>query len=89
LYGVGTFTLTGSEIATITLTGTEGAANITVNGLTCTATFAADLDTTAANFVEDFAADYLDLGIVVTAGTASLIFTLASGGCSHCKRWRG
>lgn len=79
LYGAGTWSLTGSDVATITLTGTSGTASVTVNGVTKVATFATDLTTTASNFVTAFAADYLAIGITLTSSTVNLIFTVASG----------
>jgi hypothetical protein len=65
---------------TITLTGTEGTATVTVGELAKLATFAADLTTTAANFVTAFAADYLAIGIVLTSSGADLIFEAAVAG---------
>lgn len=60
----------------ITLTGTSGTATITgVGGLTKTATFDTNLNTTASNFVTANATAYLAVGITLTASTSSLIFT--------------
>lgn len=71
-----------NRVQTVTLTGTSGTANITIthnDGTTAAylATFATDLDTTAANFVTAHAATILaKAGIVVTAGGSNtLVFT--------------
>jgi hypothetical protein len=58
----------------VTITGTEGTANVTVGGLTKLATFNASLNQTATDFVTAHAAAYAEIGITVTAGTALLIF---------------
>jgi hypothetical protein len=62
-----------------------GEASITgAGGLAKTVTFdtagGVDLTDTAAAFVSDFAADYLEEGIVLTSSAADLIFTAASAG---------
>ncbi len=56
----------------ITLTGTSGTANITINGIlnTTIATFATDLTTTAANWITANRAYYYNLGFVVTSAAA-------------------
>jgi hypothetical protein len=60
---------------TVTLTGTDGSAYITeIAPVDKKITFTTDLDTTADNFVLDNADYYDNLGIVVTAGTATLVF---------------
>jgi len=64
------------EIDTITLTGTTGTANVTVDGLTKLATFDTDLDTTAANFVTAHAAAFATQDItVISAAGGKLVFT--------------
>lgn len=66
------------QVSTITITGTGGLANITgTGGLTRMVTFNSTLDQTATDFVTAYAVDYhaLDPKVVVTAGTASIIFT--------------
>lgn len=65
------------QVATTTLTGTAGTANITVNGTAYTATFATDLTTTAANFVTSHGATIAARwhGAVVTSSGADVIFT--------------
>lgn len=65
----------------VTLTGTSGTANITTTGdLTRLVEFTLDLEITAAKFVTDFAADYLELGIVVTSASNTIIFEAATAG---------
>lgn len=59
----------------ITLSGATGDANITCNGVTKLATFDSDLNITASDFVTLWAADYLAVGIVLTASGSDLIFT--------------
>lgn len=53
-------------IGTITVTGTSGTANYTFNSIDYLATFDADLNTTAANFVTAHAAALLLRGIVIS-----------------------
>lgn len=62
----------GHEV--LTLTGSSGTAGITAGGLTKTATFATSLTQTADNFVTNYAAEYLTLGITVTANAGILTF---------------
>jgi hypothetical protein len=64
-----------NKVSTITITGTSGTAYISLGELKLLVTFATDLDTTAANFVTAYAAALLPRGIVVTSGTATIIFT--------------
>lgn len=67
---------TGSASQTVTLTGTSGTANVTIAGVNYLATFGDDLDDTADDFVTSHAATILTAtGLVVTAGTASIILT--------------
>lgn len=70
------------QVDTVTITGTGGTANITVNGVAYLATFATDLTTTAANFVTSHAATILarEHGIVVTSSTDTIIFTAGIAG---------
>jgi len=75
-YEAGTYSIFGSDVATITLTGSSGTADITVNGITKTATFNSSLTQTATDFVTANAAAYLAAGIVLTSDTADLIFTV-------------
>jgi len=72
------------QIDTITLTGTNGTANVTgAGGLTKLATFVTDLPTTATNFVTAYAAAYLAQGIVLTTtGIGDLVFTASVAGTS-------
>jgi hypothetical protein len=64
------------QVDTVTLTGTGGAVRVTgAGGLTKTLHFTSTLDDTAALFETDNAVAYLAQGIVVTAGTATIIFT--------------
>ena len=66
---------------TVTLSGTDGTANISCGGVTKLATFASTLKTTADNFVTAWASAYLAAGVVVTAGvTNTLIFEASVAG---------
>jgi len=71
-----------AEVDTVTVTGTAGTANITINGTAYLATFASDLTTTAANFVTSHAATILarEGGIVVTSSGADVIVTAGIAG---------
>lgn len=75
-------TVAVAEVDTVTLTGTSGTANITVNGVAYLATFTTDLATSAANFVTSHAATIAARmnGIVVTSSGASIIFTASIPG---------
>lgn len=65
-----------AKVSTVTLAGTTGTANmIGAGGLTKEITFVTDLETTASNFVEDYAEDYLAVKIIVTSDGADVIFT--------------
>lgn len=64
----------GEASQTITLTGTSGTANITVDGVAYTATFATSLTQTAANFVSANSAALTARGITVTNNAAVLTF---------------
>jgi hypothetical protein len=64
----------------ITLAGTGGRATITCNGVSKLAEFHTDLTTTAQNFVTDFAADYLAVGVTVRHINRVLIFTAVTPG---------
>ena len=55
---------------TVTVTGTSGTANITVNGVDYLATFATDLTTTAANWVAAHRAALLVRGIKCSSAAA-------------------
>ena len=70
------------EVNTVTLTGTSGTANISLNGVDYLATFDTDLTTTAANFVTAHAATIAarDGKIVVTSSGADVIFTAGIAG---------
>lgn len=66
------------RVDTVTLTGTSGTANITCNGVTKLATFTADLEGTAEQFVTDWGAsggDYYLSGIQVSFSGSDIIFT--------------
>jgi hypothetical protein len=71
-----------AEVDTITLTGTAGTANITINGTAYLATFATDLTTTAANFESSHAATILarEGEVVVSAATTTLVVTSGIAG---------
>ena len=64
-----------AQVDTVTLTGTVGTANVTAGGLTKLAEFNGTLTQTATDFVTDFAAAYLVVGITVTSSGADIIFT--------------
>ena len=65
-----------SSNQTVTLTGTSGTADITIDSVDYTATFASDLTTTANNFVTTHAAAILAAhGLTVTAAAGVLTFT--------------
>ena len=72
-----------AEVDTVTLTGTAGTANVTINGTAYLATFATDLTTTATNFVTSHAATILarEGSVVVTAATTTLVVTSGVAGC--------
>ncbi len=72
---------TGNASQAVTLTGTSGTANITINGVDYLATFNSDLSTTAGDFVTAHAAAILAAtGTVVTANAAVLTFVDAATG---------
>lgn len=62
-------------ITTVTLTGTSGTATVTGAGLTKTATFDTDLETTAENFVTANASDFDAVDVTLTSSGDDLIFT--------------
>jgi hypothetical protein len=69
------------QIATITLTGTGGTANVSGAGsLTKLATWGTDLTVTAAAFVTSWATAYDGVGIVITSSGADIIFTAKVAG---------
>lgn len=57
----------------IIFTGTNGTANVNVNGVNYLATFSSNLNTTAANFVSTHAAALLALGITLTVVTGAQV----------------
>ncbi len=61
----------------VTLTGTSGTANITVNGVAYLATFSSSLTTTATNFVTTHRAALAALGLKVRSAGAKVIFPTA------------
>jgi hypothetical protein len=74
------FEARSNKINTLTLTGTSGTANVTIDGTVYLATFATDLTTTAANFVTAHAAAILSAhGYTVTSSAADVIFTQTKG----------
>lgn len=77
-----TITIADSETESsreLTLTGTDGTANVNVDGTDYLATFDTDLDTTADDFVTDHASDILAAtGVTVTADSGVLTFTGAN-----------
>jgi len=64
----------------VTLTGTNGTANITVGGLTKLATFDTDLIQTMINFATDYAEAYLEIGIIVESDGSEIMFTAQTAG---------
>jgi hypothetical protein len=64
-----------AQVATVTITGTGGTANINVNGVNYLATFDTDLTTTAANFVTAHSAALALRKITVTSSGAGVILT--------------
>lgn len=64
-----------NKVSTITITGTSGTAYISLGAKKLLVTFATDLDTTAANFVALNVTEMRDSGIVLTSGTATIVFT--------------
>jgi hypothetical protein len=69
-------TLETIQVDTITLTGSDGTAEVTgTRGLTKLVTFDTDLATTAENFVTDHADAYLSEGIIVESDGSDIIFT--------------
>jgi len=68
------------QVDTMTLTGTEGTANITYNGLTAKATFATSPTQTATNFAAAQAVAFAAVGVLLTASGATLLFTAPDAG---------
>lgn len=67
----------------VTLSGTSGTANVTVEGVTELATFNTDLATTASDFVVASAAAYLAVGLVLSNNGAVLFFTPVDSSVSY------
>lgn len=63
------------QVQTLTLTGTSGTANVSVEGVDYLSTFATSLTQTATDFVTAHAAALLLRGLVVTSSTDTVIFT--------------
>lgn len=61
---------TGTTTRAITLTGTSGTANVTINGVDYLATFNTNLTTTASDWVTANATALLALGFTVTSNAA-------------------
>ena len=64
----------------IVLSGLSGTAQITCDVVANTVTFTSDLSTSAANFVNDFAAAYLAAGVVLTNDGGTLYFESTTEG---------
>lgn len=64
-----------AQVATHTLTGTGGTANIPINGVNYLATFATSLAVTATNFVATHGAALLLRGITATATGVTVVLT--------------
>jgi len=72
-----TITIAQGGVATqtlVTLTGTDGTANINVAGVDYLTTFTTNLTTSAANFVTTHATALAEVGVVVTSNAAVLTF---------------
>ena len=69
-----------AQVATVTITGTSGTANITWAGVNYLATFATDLATTALNFKTTHAAAMLVRGVTLTNSGATVILTSTIAG---------
>jgi len=69
-----------AKVVSVLLGGVSGSCNINVGGVERLAEFVTDLTTTATNFVTNWAADYLEQGIVLTSLTNKLIFTASVAG---------
>jgi hypothetical protein len=65
----------GYRVDTIILTGTTGACDIIVGGLSDTAIFSGDLSDTAADFVTNNVLAFDSIGITLTSAGSHLIFT--------------
>lgn len=70
-----TSTYAGAVATTIGLIGNSGTANITVAGVTKTATYVTSTTQTATNFVTANSAAYAAVGLTLTSSAANLIFT--------------
>ncbi|MDB5015126.1 MAG: hypothetical protein JWQ25_3328, partial [Daejeonella sp.] len=70
-----TSTYAGSTVTTIALVGSSGTANITVDGVTKTATYVTSTTQTATNFVTANAAAYSAAGYTLTSSAANLIWS--------------
>ena len=71
-----------AQVDTVTITGTSGTANVTVNGVAYLATFDTDLATTASNFQAAHASALADRDITLTypGSGAAVVFTSAIPG---------
>jgi hypothetical protein len=67
------------RIDKVTLTGSSGTATVLAGGLSKTATYNGNLNTTSSDFVTANAAAYLEKGLVLTDGTGILVFTAVAG----------
>ena len=91
-FGTGTNVITYADLTTnlhrsfgfalpqtneVTLTGTSGTANISVNGVEYLATFNTNLTTTASDFVTSHATALDTAGVIVTSNAAVLTFVSA------------
>ncbi len=68
------------QVDTVSMTGSSGTANITVNGVAYLATYASSTTVTATNFVTTNAAALLLRNVVVTSSAADIIFTAVLAG---------
>lgn len=73
-----TSTYAGATATTIALVGSSGTANITVGGITKTATYVTSTTQTATNFVTANAAAYSAAGLTLTSNAANLVWVAKS-----------
>lgn len=83
LFGAGSYSVDGTDILTVTLSGTGGDLDLRVylgdaainDFIDTTASFDTDLTTTAAAYVTDYATMFAGAGITLTSSGAALIFS--------------
>lgn len=75
------------QVDTVTLSGTSGSANLSCAGVSSLSEFNTSLTQTATDFVTNFAADYLAVGVVVTSSGVDIIFTASVAGTPFTSPW--